>query len=243
MVEKPAINPKILALATQVTAKRPKCVIDHIIEYGFITTQDLRDRYGYNHPPRAVRDVRECGIPLETYKVTGSDGRSIGAYRFGNPDNIEAHKLAGRKVFSKAFKEALIQVYESKCAISNEAYEERYLQIDHRIPYEVAGDRVADEQSPKEFMLLSGSAQRQKSWSCEHCPNLKGRKERQVCMTCYWAHPEAYLHMATQEVRSLHLVWMGKEETKNYDLISSQAKLAKKTVQEFIKTILQKTFR
>ena len=48
---------------------------------------------------------------------------------------------------------------------------ERYLQIDHRIPYEVAGEEIGDERNPEKFMLLSGSAQRQKSWSCEHCQN------------------------------------------------------------------------
>jgi hypothetical protein len=45
-------------------------VIDHILQYGFITTEDLENTYGYNHPPRAARDVREAGIPLETFKVS-----------------------------------------------------------------------------------------------------------------------------------------------------------------------------
>jgi hypothetical protein len=34
-----------------VTGKRPKTVIEHILKHGFVTTQDLRDKYGYNHPP------------------------------------------------------------------------------------------------------------------------------------------------------------------------------------------------
>ena len=50
-------------------------VIDHILRHGFITTQDLKDNYGYNHPPRAVRDVKEHGIPTEMFRVKGSDGR------------------------------------------------------------------------------------------------------------------------------------------------------------------------
>lgn len=55
-------------------------VIDHIIAHGFITTEDLQ-KYGYNHPPRAARDVREAGIPLETFFVESSDGQRIAAYR------------------------------------------------------------------------------------------------------------------------------------------------------------------
>lgn len=48
-----------------VTAKRPRTVIKHILEHGYITTEELREKYGYNHPPRAARDVREQGIPLD----------------------------------------------------------------------------------------------------------------------------------------------------------------------------------
>jgi hypothetical protein len=58
-----------IALCHSVTAKRPKTVIDHILEHGFITTEELKETYGYNHPPRAVRDVREHGIPIETFRV------------------------------------------------------------------------------------------------------------------------------------------------------------------------------
>ena len=47
---------EFLDLLKSVTAKRPKTVIDHILQYGFITTEDLKNKYGYNHPPRAVRD-------------------------------------------------------------------------------------------------------------------------------------------------------------------------------------------
>lgn len=243
MPTRPIIDPRILAAATKVTAKRPKTVIDHILKHGFITTQELKDLYGYNHPPRAVRDVREQGVPLETYKVEGSDGRKIAAYRFGNPDEIEGHKLGGRKVFSKAFKESLIQKYDSRCAITQEKFEERYLQIDHRIPYEVAGDNIADEHQPDEFMLLSGTAQRQKSWSCEHCPNLLGPKSQRVCRTCYWASPEKYSHMATQDIRSVQITWSGKEGAQFFDALVEKAKNAKMALQDFLKTFLEKHFK
>ena len=109
------IDKRILAIAKQVKKRRPRIVIDHIIQYGFITTEEIRDLYGYNHPPRAIRDVREEGIPKETYKVVDSNGRKIAAYRFGNPDSIERHKLGGRKVFSKQFKrQLLISAQKSK---------------------------------------------------------------------------------------------------------------------------------
>ena len=74
-----------------VTAKRAKTVIDHILKHGSVTTEELSELYGYEHAPRAARDVRELGIPLETYRVEGKSGRRIAAYRFGDPSR---HVLA-----------------------------------------------------------------------------------------------------------------------------------------------------
>jgi len=93
-------SPEFLLVLRGVSAKRPKTVIDHILKHGQITTEELRNVYGYNHPPRAIRDVREHGIPLEMFRVTGSDGRVIAAYKFGDPSKIRATQLSGRTVFS-----------------------------------------------------------------------------------------------------------------------------------------------
>lgn len=231
------IDDGLLKAARKVTAKRPRTVIDHIIEYGHITTEELKDVYGYNHPPRAARDVREQGIPLETFTVRDKSGRPISAYKFGNPKDIERHKLGGRKVFSKAFKKALIEIYNSKCAISGERYEERYLQVDHRIPYEIAGEAVGKETQPALFMLLSGAAQRQKSWSCENCGNFKNQKSIQICKACYWANPEDYSHVATKEERRLDLTFSG-AEIDQYNKLLSIAKDEEEDVHTTAKRII-----
>ena len=47
----PNLPKDFIALCHSVTAKRPKTVIDHILEHGFITTEELKETYGYNHPP------------------------------------------------------------------------------------------------------------------------------------------------------------------------------------------------
>ncbi len=233
------IDKRILAIATQVTKKRPKTMIDHIIKHGHITTEEIRDIYGYNHPPRAMRDVREEGVPIETYRVEGSDGRKIAAYRFGNPDDIERHKLGGRKVFSKQFKKQLIEQYRSRCAITSGEFKARYLQIDHRVPYEVAGEEIGDERTPDKFMLLSGSAQRQKSWSCENCENLSELRDIEICQTCYWASPEEYSHIAMEPIRRVDIVWSG-EEIEDYGKIDAMSKENKKSIQDYIKDVLRR---
>ena len=78
----------IKQLLEKISNKRARIVIEHILENGFITTEQLEKQYGYNHPPRAARDVRESGIPLETFRVKDSAGRIIAAYRFGDLNQV-----------------------------------------------------------------------------------------------------------------------------------------------------------
>ena len=228
---------EFLALCKSVTAKRPKTVIDHILKYGRITTQELKDKYGYNHPPRAVRDVREHGIPIETFRVTGSDGRKIAAYRFGDMSKKRFRKLSGRTGLSKKIKEFLIKKYGCKCFIYLEEMNESELQIDHRIPYEVGGESV--DFKPDDFMLLSGSANRAKSWACEHCENWLTLRKREICLCCYWAYPQKYSHVGMQQVRRADLIWQGKE-IEQYERLKSDAKESGHTIPEFVKQLIKK---
>ncbi len=233
----PEYSKKFLKLCRSVTAKRARIVIDHIIKYGQITTEELKEKYGYNHPPRAVRDVREHGIPIETFRVTGSDGRKIAAYRFGNPEKARFGKLFGRTALSKQIKEALIRKYGCKCFIYLEEVDEKELQIDHRIPFEVGGDGISDELNPDDFMLLSSSANRAKSWSCEHCENWTTIKKRVICSDCYWAYPEKYSHIAMRQLRRVDLLWQG-DEIRQYESLKEKAVAYEKDMPQFIKEII-----
>lgn len=236
------LSKELIALCKKVVAKRPRTVIDHILKYGFITTEDLKNRYGYNHPPRAARDVRENGIPLETFRVVGSDGRKIAAYRFGKFDRTDLRKFKGRTGLSKIIKEALIKKYGCRCFIYLEEMSERDLQIDHRVPYEVAGDGDGDDLKPEDFMLLCGSANRAKSWSCEHCRNWTELKKREICLSCYWANPENYQHIAMRQIRRLDLLWQG-EEIAIYEKLKSEARDLSKEIPAFVKEIIEQTLK
>ncbi|HAU1145983.1 TPA: HNH endonuclease [Legionella pneumophila] len=228
---------EFLDLLASVAAKRPKTVIDHILKNGFITTEELKNLYGYNHPPRAVRDVREHGIPIETFRVVGTDGRKIAAYKFGDFKKEKFSKLSGRTALSKKIKEKLIEKYGSKDFIYGEKTPETLLQIDHRIPYEVSGE-PDDNSNIDNFMLLSASANRAKSWSCEHCKNWQEIKKREVCLSCYWAYPENYTHVAMKELRRVDLIWEG-SEVSTYEAIKGKAKKMHKEIQEIIKEIIE----
>jgi len=235
-MDKKNIYPKFfLEHIRSIHNKRAKIVIDHIMQYGFITTDDLKNMYGYSHPPRAARDVRESGIPLETFKMKSKDGKSIAAYQFGDLTQLQASRVEGRTL-PKAFKKNLHESCHGKCTICNGKFAERYLQVDHKVPYEVGGD-ASEMRNVEDFMLLCSSCNRAKSWSCEHCDNWKTDKNLHQCQKCYWGNPIDYSHIALKEIRRLDLQWEG-DEVKHYDKVKSIAAEKDIELPDFVKQIL-----
>jgi hypothetical protein len=241
-VKKPKLPPEFIKLCKAVTPKRPKTVIEHILKHGLITTQDLKDKYGYNHPPRAVRDVKEHGIPIEIFRVAGSDGRKIAAYRFGDPRKVRVGKQAGRTVLGRELKAKLIELHGARCAIYQEPFPERELQIDHRIPFEVAGDLAGIQPKVDDYMLLCGSANRAKSWSCEHCVNWLELKKPEICRSCYWAYPDSYTHIGMREIRRADILWSG-TEIEVYEKLKRRTLRLQKNIPCHVKEIIEQHLR
>lgn len=231
------IDPKIRKVAKKVSSKRARAVIDFILKYGVVTTEDL-EKMGYVHPPRAVRDVRENGIPIETIRVKGVNGKSIAAYKFGDPAKIQEFKLGGRSVFSKEFKAALMKKQDSRCAICNECYDEKFLQIDHRIPYEFSGDNR--KLKLDEFMLLCAECNRKKDRATETgCKNTCFKSgDPKIMKSCFWASPENYAHICMEPIRRADIVWKG-EEVKDFDLIEKKAKAINESLSDYMKRRLR----
>lgn len=195
-----------------VRAKRAKTVIDLILKNGYATTEDIA-KAGYEHAPRAVRDVRELGIPIITTRTKDTNGKSIASYSFGNPYDVKniVSKKAGRTVQLNKLRHALVEKYGARCSIYLEEMDESDLQVDHRVPYEIGGEHDIDDLEA--FMLLSPSANRRKSWTCEHCENWQ-RKDAEMCQKCFWAFPDRYTHVAGKEERIIitHLIGKAAEE-------------------------------
>lgn len=241
---KPPVHASILEICSKVTAKRPRAVIDHILKHGAVTTEDLQD-LGYDHAPRAARDVRELGIPLLTSKSRSTrSGRMIAQYSFGDPTKIVSGRLAGRKAIPKRIKSDLLTRFGAVDNLTGQAVPESSLTVDHRVPYEVAGD--SDDMNSENFMLLDGSSQRRKSWACEHCENFRSIREPEICLSCYWASPEEYDHVATAPVRRVDVYWSG-DEVAEYDLLKkisesggeSPSDLVKAAVTEYLQKAKQ----
>ncbi len=238
-MSKPKLPGDFVKRCKSVTAKRPRTVIDHILKHGFITTEELKDKYGYNHPPRAVRDVKEHGIPIEMFRVEWKDGRKIAAYRFGDPSKMRFGQQAGRSVLGKELKQKLIELYGARCAIYLETFPERELQVDHRTPFEVLGDAKGSQPEVEDYMLLCGSANRAKSWSCEHCVNWIDLKKPEVCRSCYWAYPDDYTHIAMRQARRADILWT-ENEIKDYERLRRRTIQLQKNIPSYVKEVLAK---
>jgi hypothetical protein len=199
---------ELQALIPKITSKRARTLLEHVLKHGQITTEELKTTYGYDHPPRAAKDVTDRGIPLERVRVPGPNGRSITAYRLGDLSG-SAGVAAGRTGLPKILKDALIHKYGEYCANCNGHFSGgRGLQVDHRVPYHVGGDPPFSDVD--KFMLLCGSCNRSKSFTCEGCPNWV-KREPTICDGCLWASPETYSHIATENRRQLTITWTGSD--------------------------------
>lgn len=149
----------------------------------------------------------------------------------------------GRRAFPKKFKKALLMRNGEQCAMCSGKFPGRLLQIDHKVPYEVAGDSE-DTLNPEEFMLLCNSCNRAKSWTCEHCDNWLNGKSPAICRTCIFGSPDNYEHIAMRQQRRLTLTWE-EAEVHYYDWLKEKAAEAGQSMSDYIKNILksQKVFR
>ncbi|MFC0683425.1 hypothetical protein [Novosphingobium clariflavum] len=208
-----------------------------ILERGTVTTREL-NKIGYDHPPRAIADAVDNGIPIKKEMIKADDGKRMARYSLGEPGQLRGGQ-AGRANFSKAFKTKIVKHYGEVDTITGWEVSGRTLQIDHRVPYRVGGDAGMKEQDVGSFMLLSGSSQRAKSFSCENCENWTTIHDEAICRTCYWAFPEAYTHVAMREVRRADVVWQD-GETKQFDALNKLAHEQGTTVSQLVKDAAKK---
>ncbi len=203
---------ELLQAIRSVTAKRPRTVLEHILQHGYITTEELASLYGYNHPPRAARDVREHGIPLKTERIISNAGRSIAKYTI-NVEEFERRRTGiarGRRALSSLLKRRLISLHGTTCEICLTIFENDLdLQIDHRVPYQIGGDPPLSDVSA--FIIVCAPCNREKSWRCEYCPNWEQRRI-DVCTECFWANPSSYTHVAMRERRAVIVIFSQEEE-------------------------------
>jgi len=185
----------------------------------------------YDHPPRAVQDAKDLGFRIKRTNVRHTNGRSIATYEFdeGEPDPSKA----GRRALPKKERDVIIRAAGEKCQPCGA---EHNLQVDHRIPYEVAGEAPVGEKQP--FQVLCGSCNRKKSRDCERCRNRLESSDPDICRSCYWADPTSYNHVAMRQERRADIVWIG-DEVKDYERLRREAGRHKRNVTDEIKISLK----
>ncbi len=148
--------------------------------------------------------------------------------------DVEAGKT-GRLQLPKKERDAVIQASGGKCQLCGATHD---LQVDHRVPYQVAGESFKG--TPNPYMVLDGTCNRRKSWICEHCPNLLKHKNPETCQSCYWANPDQHTHVAMEELRRVDMVFSG-DETKTFDRFRRLAQRQNQSVRDRIKQLMSES--
>lgn len=87
-------------------------------------------------------------------------------------------------------------------------------------------------------MLLCGSANRAKSWSCEHCANWLDQKKTNICRTCYWAYPGDYTHIAMRNIRRIDILWQD-AAVEVYDRLKKKTQELQREIPAYVKEIIE----
>lgn len=177
------------------TSKRAQKALEFLLERGSVTTGELKDA-GYDHPPRAVMDLKDAGFVIVSNNVL-VDGKRMSRYTLVDSMSDD---FAQRRPIPLTFRKKLFDEHGYRCAVCGGVFIMRMLQADHRVPFMVGGDPEVFDTS--DFMPLCASDNRAKSMSCETCPNWLTR-DPDTCLTCYWHDPEDYDHVATEDERRL----------------------------------------
>ncbi|MGC2111082.1 MAG: hypothetical protein WA655_16315 [Candidatus Korobacteraceae bacterium] len=229
----PKLPREFAARIKTVTNKRARLVLDRIAEHGKITTEELQE-IGYIHPPRARMDAIDLGFPIKKTMVKSRDGKkNIASYSFDLTAKLGEKDRLGRLVLPKKERETIISKAAGKCELCGAAHD---LQIDHRVPYQVAGESLKDGVAP--YMALDGSCNRRKSWACEHCRNFTELHDVEICVQCYWANPQEHKHVAMQPIRRAEIVWEG-DDCAAFDKFETKCKREGVTLSEGLKKLVR----
>lgn len=134
MTDRKPVPAKLQERINAVKNKRARFVLDTIVNKGSISTTELKVA-GYDHPPRAKRDAVELGFAITRIKAKRADGQMIAAYVF---DERELDPLmTGRVVLAKKERDAIIERKGRRCNLCGATHN---IQVDHRIPFEIAGE-------------------------------------------------------------------------------------------------------
>ncbi|MCL2848769.1 MAG: HNH endonuclease [Micrococcales bacterium] len=219
-------------LRSREMSARAKKAVEFMLAHGSVTTADI-EAMGYDHPPRAIGDVKDAGIRLAKSMIT------VGGHRMARYTLIVDSTLGhpGRTKIPKKFRDTLFAAHDHRCAMCGASFTTRELQADHRVPFRVAGD--GDQCHLDDFMPLCASDNRAKSFTCESCPNWT-RQDPAECRTCVWGSPADFCHIATRPHRQITITWTDAAEVEHFDRLAAVARALGLSPSAYAKAVLDR---
>lgn len=151
---------KAYAALLENLGKRPRAVLEKILENGSVSTYEL-GQLGYDQPPRAAQDLKECGVKLKVaFGKHPKTGARMAIYSLADSAEAELQAAAGRRIFPSTFRADVLHAHGSRCNLCGTPYPPKSLSLDHRIPFIVGGE--SDDLRVRDFQPLCGSHQRKK---------------------------------------------------------------------------------
>lgn len=213
--------------------RRAVAAVRLMLENGSVTTAEMA-ALGYDHPPRALMDAKDAGVPFVMQMIRSEDGKRMARYTL--TDDAKRANSTGRQTIPKWIKAALLERDGSFDRLTGIPALPASLTVDHRIPFQIGGDSGLREGDLHAFMLLELTSQRKKSWACEHCPNFIELRRPDICASCFWALPESYEHVATRPERREEVVWQG-TEVSEHELLRLSAERDGLSVPDYLKQL------
>jgi len=187
------------ALLSPELPPRVRYVRDLIFAQGAVTTEEVKQRYD----PMAIRHVEELGLPLSRERVTSPKGRQTTLYRFAPKLFVQLRE--GRRNLSRQQRAEVQNRHGGRCVRCG-VQGDRTLQADHRVPFELVGNSLVEQQGLDALQPLCPSCNTDKDGDCRECPNWQGTQDPATCESCYWGSPRDYQHVACKPYRRAVLI-------------------------------------
>lgn len=195
--------------------KRGQHLRDLLLEKERVSTYEIQQRY--SSATRVASDLLAIGLTLKKESEKSEDGKVRTLYSL-DPSGFVCAQEARQSIPGRIRVEVIGQA--TGCRLCGTQVEKRVFQVDHRVPFCLVGNRLAQQEGVGAFQALCPSCNTAKSHACKRCPDPK----EESCRTCYWAYPEDYRHIAGKTERRLVLVARTPDELKRLGEIEAGAR-------------------
>lgn len=221
---------------------RAKAAADLLMEKGVITKYDFEETHvPVSQAPRAIRDLKDHGIPIETLrKISVPQAKTkVNRYTLGSIDNINTSMRYGRMYDPTGMKEKLAKLHGDVCVFCGKKLTAKDRELDHKLPVNIFGDLSPVERlNPDNYQLVCRGCNRLKREATSHGAFDDQREGMDIVKQNYWYDPVQYRKNRDDRLYAHNvIVWNTSKDIQAYKQISQYAKDSSKSFQEALKDI------